>query len=171
MNKYMPDYYYKNIFEINYNKLKKNNIKYLFFDVDNSILPYTMNYPQENTKKLFNKLKKDDFKCILFSNSNSKRIFNIKNALKVDAYTSCMKPLNKNYKKVLNNYKKEECIFIGDQIMTDVFGAKRNGFKVILLDRLDNKEPITTNFWRFLEKIVIKKLNKKYNFEKGKYYE
>lgn len=171
MNKYMPDYYYNNIFDINYDKLKENNIKYLFFDVDNTILPYTENYPQEKVINLFNKLKKDGFVCILFSNSNSKRIINIKNRLDIDAYTSSMKPLKKNYKKVVKMYKRENSIFIGDQIMTDVFGAKRNNFKVILLDRIDNIEPITTKIWRFLEKKVIKILNKKYNFEKGKYYE
>ena len=171
MSKYMPDYYYNNIFDINYKKLKKENIKNIFFDVDNTILTYSNNYPDKKVVDLFDKLKKDGFNCILFSNSNSNRINNIKKSLKIDAITSCMKPLKRKYKYVLKKYKKEECIFIGDQIMTDVLGAKRNGFKVILLDRLDSNEPITTNIWRFIEKRVIRVLNKKYNFEKGKYYE
>ena len=29
-------------------------------------------------------------------------------------------------------YDKDKCVFIGDQIMTDVIGAKRNGLYVIL---------------------------------------
>ena len=171
MNLFLPDAYYNNIYDINFDKLKENGINYLFFDVDNTILSYKDELPDKNIIKLFNKLKKDGFECILFSNSASHRIDNIKNKLNIDAYTSSMKPLKKNYKKVLKKYNKKECAFIGDQIMTDVLGAKRNGFFVILLDRIDSTEPITTRFWRILENKIIKKLNKKNNFKKGKYYD
>lgn len=167
MNLFIPDAYYNNVFDINFNKLKKNNFKFIFFDVDNTLLPYTENIPSKKINDLFNKLKKDGFKLILISNSNSSRINNIKTILDVDAYTSSMKPLKKKYKKIIKKYEKEKCVFIGDQIMTDVLGAKRNKLYVVLLDRIDEKEPITTKFWRFLEKIVMK-INK---FERGKYYE
>lgn len=167
MKKFTPDLYYKNIFEINYKKLKKDKIKYIFFDVDNTILPYTTSNVSKEVKDLFNKLKKDGFVLILMSNSGSKRINKIKDDLKIDAYTSSFKPLKKNYKKVLKKYNKHEIIFVGDQIITDVFGAKRNDLKVILLDRLDNKEPLTTRINRIFERFVIK-INK---FERGKYYE
>ena len=36
----IPDAYYENIFKIDYDKLKKLGIKYLFFDIDNTIIPY-----------------------------------------------------------------------------------------------------------------------------------
>ena len=35
--KYLPDIYKKNIFDINYNKLKKKDIKCLIFDLDNTL--------------------------------------------------------------------------------------------------------------------------------------
>lgn len=171
MKKLVPDMYYKSIYDINYSKLKSNKVKYLFFDVDNTVLPYTENEPNKKAQELFNKLKKDGFKCFLFSNSSSKRIDNIKEILKIDAYTSSMKPLSKNYKKVLKKYKKEECIFIGDQLMTDVLGAKKNNFNIILVDSIDKIVPITTKFWMCIEFFVLKKLKKQKLFEKGKYYE
>lgn len=171
MNLFLPDAYYDKIFNINYKKLKELNIKYLFFDVDNTILKYSENIPNEEIKKLFDKLKKEKFICILFSNSANSRIKKISEFLNVESYTFCMKPLKKEYKKVLKKYPKKNCVFIGDQIMTDVLGAKRNNFYVILLDRIDSKEPITTRFWRIIENKIIKKLNKKYNFSRGKYYE
>ena len=35
--KYLPDIYKKNIFAINYDKLKKKDIKCLIFDLDNTL--------------------------------------------------------------------------------------------------------------------------------------
>ena len=55
--------------------------------------------------------------------------------------------------------------------MTDVLGAKRNNFKVILVDRILNIEPIYTKFWRFFENKKLKKYKKSNFFEIGKYYD
>ena len=151
--------------------MANKGIKYLFFDLDNTLIPYTEKMPTEDNKKLFKKLEKDGFKCFIFSNSPEGRLKPFKDILGIEIYTSSMKPLSKNYKKVLLKYKKEECAFIGDQLMTDVLGAKRNGFYAIFLDKIFDKEPPYTRFWRFFERIILKKLNKKGKLIKGKYYD
>ena len=166
-----PDVYKKDIYSINFNKLKKMGIKYLFFDLDNTIMTYQEDTPSKKVIELFENLKKQGFSCFLFSNSHSKRLMRVKNILNVDVYYSSMKPLKKNYKKVLKKYKKEECAFIGDQIMTDVIGAKRNNLFIIFVDRINDNEPIYTKFWRFFEWFIIKKYNKKNILIKEKYYE
>ena len=166
-----PNMYKKNIYEINYKKLKEMNIKYLFFDLDNTIISYQDNTPDKKVVDLFNSLKKMGFKCFLFSNSHSKRLMRVKDILNVDVYYSSMKPLKKNYIKVLKKYNKEECAFIGDQIMTDVIGAKRNNLFIIFVDRINDKEPIWTKFWRFFEKFILKNYDKKNILVKGKYYD
>ena len=163
-----PEAYYKDIYEIDYNELKELGIKNIFFDVDNTIIPYTVNKVTEDNIKLFNKLKKD-FNLVIVSNSNSHRINSIIEDLGITGYTSSMKPLNRTYKKIKEKYKVEESIFIGDQFMTDVWGAHKNGFKVILVDRIGEKEPLTTKFWRTLESFVRRKLTKD-GFHNGEYY-
>lgn len=171
MNKFIPDKYYKSVFDIDFNLLKKEKIKNIFFDVDNTLLTYEEDIPDDKVIKLLDKIKRMGFNCFLFSNSNNNRIEKIKEILNVFAYTSSMKPLKKNYKKIKKEFNKEECIFIGDQIMTDVIGAKRMGYKVILVDSINDKEPITTKFWRVLEKFALKILRQKGKFKKGNYYE
>ena len=60
--------YKKNIYEINYEKLKKMGKKYLFFDLDNTIISYLQNKPTKENKILFDKLKKMGFEgCILLN--------------------------------------------------------------------------------------------------------
>lgn len=166
-----PDMYKKNIYDINYEKLLLMGKKYLFFDLDNTVIPYKKNIVSQQTVNLFDKLNNMGFKCFLFSNSNIQRLRRFKAQLGIDIYHSSMKPLKRNYKKILKEYKKEECVFIGDQIMTDVLGAKRNSLYVIFVDKLGEYEPIYTKFWRFFERIILKKYNKKNIFKKGKYYE
>lgn len=171
MKRIIPDMYKKNIYEINYEKLKKMDKKYLFFDLDNTIISYLQNKPTKENKILFDKLKKMGFEVFIFSNSPSNRLEPFEKELNVKAFSESMKPLKKGYKKVLNMYDKDKCVFIGDQIMTDVIGAKRNGLYVIFIDRINNKEPIYTKFWRFFEFFVLKRYERKKYLVKGKYYE
>lgn len=166
----VPNAYFKNIFEIDYKKLKKIGIKNIIFDVDNTLISYTEKELKEEYRKFIINLKKD-FNIIIMSNSLSERVLEIVKDLDVKAYYSSMKPLKKNYKKILNKYNKEECVFIGDQFMTDILGAKRMKCKVILVDRISNKEPIYTKFWRVLEFFVIKILKRKNKFKKYQYYD
>lgn len=168
--KLLADAYFKDVYEIDYNYLKKKGYKYIIFDVDNTLIPYTENKVRRENKFLITKLKKIGLVPIIMSNSRSKRINSIIEDLNIEGYVFSMKPLKKNYKKILKKYNKDKCIFIGDQLMTDVKGAKRCGFKVILVDRINDSEPPWTKFWRFFEKRKLKRYKKKNLFEVGKYY-
>ena len=55
--------------------------------------------------------------------------------------------------------------------MTDVWGAHKNNFKVILVDRFNDIEPLTTKFWRFFEKRLLSVYKKKDKFIKNRYYD
>ena len=46
-------------------------------------------------------------------------------------------------------------IFIGDQLFTDVYGAKRTGIRNILVKPIHPKEEIQIVLKRYLEKIVL----------------
>lgn len=166
----IPDAYYKSIFEIDYNNLKEKGYKNIFFDVDNTLVPYTESLPSNETKVLIDSLKKD-FNIVIASNSMSNRVLKIVDELGVKGYYSSMKPTKKVYKKVIKEYNKDECIFIGDQFMTDVLGAKRSKFKIILVDRINNSEPLVTKFWRFFEKRILNYYKKNNKFNIYNYYD
>lgn len=46
-------------------------------------------------------------------------------------------------------------IFVGDQLFTDVYGAKRAGIRSILVKPIHPKEEIQIVLKRYLEKIVL----------------
>ena len=107
------------------------------------------------------------------SNSGKKRLTPIKEALNVDVAFSSRKPFKYKYKKILSIYgfKDYQVAAIGDQLITDVFGANNMGFTSILVNRLNNNEPIQTRFNRHFEKKILKRLGKKGILEIGNYYE
>ena len=125
----IPDAYYKDIYSINYKKLKKLGYKYLFFDLDNTLIKYYCDEIDNDLIEFISNLKKD-FKVYLFSNSRKKKVKRYSELLKIDFYSFAKKPLKVSYKKIKNVFDNEKCIFIGDQFMTDVIGAKRRKMSI-----------------------------------------
>lgn len=172
MDMFIPDIYQKSIYTIDYKKLKKNGIKCLLFDLDNTIAPYKVIEPDQKVKELFASLEKN-FKVIIISNSNKNRLRPFKEKLNVDVAFSSKKPFKTKYKKILElyNFKIDEVACIGDQLLTDILGANRMGFTSILVNRIAKYETIFTRFNRFFEKFILKSLAKKRILVSGEYFD
>ena len=172
MDNFVPDIYQKNIYDIDYNKLKKIGIKCLLFDLDNTLVPVKTNEPNKKVKELFNTLE-NDFKIIILSNSNKKRLIPFKDILNVDVSASSKKPFKKKYLKIMKIYqfKEFEIAAIGDQLLTDIYGANRVGITSILINPIGEYEKFCTKINRFFERIVYFILKKKNILEKGNFYE
>ena len=64
--------------------------------------------------------------------------------------------------------EKDQVLFVGDQIFTDVLGAKLAGIYSILVQPIHPKEEIQIVFKRKLEKIVLHFYKKKRQREKSR---
>ena len=172
MDIFVPDIYQKSIYTINYKKLKKNGIKCLLFDLNNTLASYEVDYPDNKLRELIFELEKD-FKVIIISNSSKKRVRPFKEKLNVDSAFSSKKPFKKKYKKIMNlyNFKVHEIAVIGDELLTDIWGGNKMGFKTILVNGISEEEPFYMRILRYFERKIIKKLNKKGILFKGEYYE
>ena len=170
---FKTDMYVKDIYTIDYKKLKSYGIKCILFDLDNTLVPYFRNKPSRKIKDLIEKLKENGFKVIIFSNSGKKRLAPFKKILEVDCSYLSRKPFQKKFKKVLKEYKytQSEVTMIGDQIMTDIYGGNRMGIFTVLVKPISKKESLPTKINRVIEKKIIKKLEKRNIFKIGEYYE
>ena len=63
---------------------------------------------------------------------------------------------------------RDEAVFVGDQLFTDVYGAKRYGIYQILVKPIHPKEEIQIVLKRKLEKIVLSSYAKKKSVGNGK---
>lgn len=165
-NKFIPTYYFPSIYEIPYEEFKNQGIKALFFDLDNTILPYDIDVLPKDISEYLENLTKD-FKVIIVSNSRKKRVSGAVGHLNNISYVKfSRKPLKIGFKKALKmaDVKANDAAFIGDQIMTDIFGSNRTKFKISVLVYPVKKrsDHILTRFNRRVEKFIIKRIMKKY---------
>ena len=173
MDKFAPDIYSQSIFSINYKKLKKNGIKCLLFDLDNTIAPIHTKKPGVKEKELINGLQEMGFKVILFSNSGKTRLQPFKDAFNIDTAANSKKPLKGKYQKIMKlyNFKESEIACIGDQLLTDILGANRVGLTSILINPVSNVDFFATKFNRLLERPIRHYLQKKGLLTKGEYHD
>ena len=173
MKKAVPTIYKKDIFDIDYKQLKKDGIKCLIFDLDNTLTKIDNNIPSKETVKLIEDLKKDFEVYILTNNNNKDRLNEVSKNLNLPYVPFALKPSKIGFKKILKkvNVTEEETCVIGDQIVTDIIGGNRLKSTTILVDPLGKKDLKITSFNRFLEKKIVKNLEKKNIFKKGEYYD
>lgn len=171
MNKFRPTIYKKNIFSIDYEKLKKEGITCLIFDLDNTLALLEDKECPEDTKKLIKKLQKD-FLIFIISNNTKGRIAPYQKELGVYAVSFALKPLTIGLKKIklLHHLKKKEMVMIGDQIVTDVLSGNSFHIKTILVDPLGEKDLKITGLNRKIESKIVNRYQKRGIFERGKYY-
>jgi len=161
--KCIPYAYYASIFDIDYDQLKRQGIKSLFFDLDNTIIGYDEPSLSSKQTKLLLELKKG-FDVLIISNTNYKRVHQAVGSLDVPFIWHAKKPLKWGFKKALNMVQKskEEVVIVGDQLMTDVFGANRFGIQAILVKSVKRKsDRKITQFNRKIEKLMLKKIKLK----------
>lgn len=172
MDLFVPDMYQKSIYTINYKKLKKQGIKCLLFDLNNTLVSYDIDYPDTKLRELMFEIEKD-FKVIILSNSSKKRVRPFKEKLNIDSAFKAKKPMKTKYKKIMNLYdfKDTEIAVIGDMLLTDILGGNKMGFTTILVNGISADEPFHVRILRKIENRIIKKLNNKGILFKGKYYE
>lgn len=167
-----PDSYYPSIYKIDYQTLKKEKIDTLLFDIDNTITKVDdLNIPKE-TADLMENLKKQGFKILLFSNNHEQRAKPVAKKLNLPLLSDAGKPTKEAYDKALNilNSNKENTAAIGDQLLSDIVGAKKYRIKAILVDQLSKENNVQTGMAQKLQKHMIKKLKKYKKFQIGKYY-
>lgn len=169
---FRPDIYKKNVFEIDYKKLKEKGIKCLVFDLDNTLGLIDEKMCPKDIVKMIKKLKKD-FAVFISSNNTYDRIKPYIEELEIEGVSFSMKPLPRGLMRVRKKTKfsKKEIVMIGDQIVTDIFSGKLYGVMTILVDPLGVKDLKITGLNRKIENIIVKRYEGKGLFKKGNYYE
>lgn len=165
--KFIPTDYKKSIYDIDFDKLYAEGKRVILTDLDNTLISYRFDLPDETVQNFLNKLQ-ERFEVVLVSNSMKNRVKKFADAAGIPYVYSSGKPRRRGLKKAVKllkgNYSKDQMVLLGDQIMTDSLAANRFGIDVILVDAIDRKtEKWYTKVNRQREKRVMKKIIKKHN--------
>ncbi len=153
---FYPDDYIASTYVIPFEELYKKGYRGLIFDIDNTLVPHGAP-ADERAIVLFERLRKIGFDTCLISNNQEPRVQPFADKVGSKYVFDAHKPSTKNYKKAMELMKtrKDNTLFVGDQLFTDVWGAKRTGIKSILVKPIHPKEEIQIVLKRYLEKIVL----------------
>lgn len=163
-SKYIPTYCAPSVYDVDFNKLYENGKRIILTDLDNTLISYKQDCADEKLIALQRTLKEIGFKIYIISNNNDKRILKFTETFKIDGYlTKACKPFITKMNKFIkdNSFNKEEIIYIGDQLVTDILSANNAELDSILVSTIDtSSQKWYTKINRIREKKIIQNINK-----------
>jgi len=150
------------IFKIDLDLLKKQGVKGILFDIDNTLVAYATPQPDEKIIEWICKIQQKGFKVGLFSNANKKRVELFNKKLEVYSLAKSQKPFKMGFIKIskLMELEPNEIAMVGDQLFTDIYGGNRFGAYTIMVNPVDEYEPSFIKLKRLFEKPILRRFKK-----------
>ena len=147
----LPSIIIESITELTPDFLAQRGIELLMLDFDNTIVPYTTDIPEPLMEQWIYDMKQSDIKLCIVSNSTNQRVPIFCKNYGLDCITHAKKPFPKGIRECLKKYglPANKCALAGDQIFTDVMGARGCGVTAILVTAIDNH-----NIWLKLRHVA-----------------
>lgn len=156
LERFYPDKYVKSAYDLPYEILYEQGYRGIIYDIDNTLVPH--NAPaDERARQLFARLHGIGFSCCLLSNNKKKRVADFNREIGAHMVWMAAKPAKSGYRRAMEEMGTDpgNTLFVGDQLFTDVWGARRAGIFSILVRPIHPKEEIQIVLKRYLEKIVL----------------
>ena len=156
LEKFYPDVYLDSTYAIDFKDWYDKGYRAVLFDIDNTLVPHGAP-ADERAKKFFADLRTLGMKYCLISNNQLPRVKPFADEVQAYFIENAHKPSVKGYRLAMEKMgtNTENTLFVGDQLFTDVYGARRAGLKSILVKPIHPKEEIQIVLKRYLEKIVL----------------
>ncbi len=156
LERFYPDVYLDSAYEIDYKALYEKGYRAVIFDIDNTLVPHGA--PADvRSRTLFAELRRIGYDTMLLSNNKEPRVKPFGDAVCSRYLCKAGKPSPENYRKAMAimGTVEDTTLFVGDQLFTDVWGAKKAGIYSILVKPIHPKEEIQIVLKRRLEWIVL----------------
>lgn len=162
LKSFKPTWMVESIYHITPEQLRKENIKAVLTDLDNTLIAWNNPEATEETIQWIQLMKDNDIKVVILSNNTAARVEKVAKILDVDFIPSALKPFQRGFKKALKNYSysKDEWLMVGDQIITDIKGSNHAGLKSVLVKPIMDSDAWNTRFNRFMELKIMNYLIK-----------
>ncbi|MCM1127353.1 MAG: YqeG family HAD IIIA-type phosphatase [Lachnospiraceae bacterium] len=172
LERFYPDLYVSSAYKIDFQNYYDTGYRGIIFDIDNTLVCHGAP-ADERSIRLFGKLKGMGFQILLLSNNKEPRVKMFNDAVQVQYIYKAGKPAKKGYLRAMEmmGTDSRSTMFVGDQLFTDVWGARNAGIFSLLVQPIDKKEEIQIILKRYLERIVLFFYRRKCRKEGKKYLE
>ena len=161
-----PMHAYETFEQIDFSSLRRAGVKLLLIDLDNTLADYETFKPSEKQVRLLNNIVNQGFSIVIISNNVENRVSAYCEHLRQPYIAGAKKPFLSGFRRAQQLYgttlKPDEVCVIGDQLLTDVLGASRMGFKSVLVEPLKRKtERWYTRINRKIERHILKRMKRR----------
>ena len=157
LERFYPDRMADSAYGIDYEELYGRGYRGIIYDVDNTLVEHGAP-ATKRAVELFERLHGIGFSAVLLSNNREPRVKSFAEDVRYADYIfKAGKPSARGYREAMRRMGTDErnTLFVGDQLFTDVWGAKNAGIYSILVIPIHPKEEIQIVLKRQLEKIVL----------------
>jgi uncharacterized protein len=154
---FLPNEQVKDVFQIKPETLKKQGIKAIITDLDNTLVEWDRAQATPKLIKWFKLMQDNGILVTVVSNNNEDRVKSFAEPLNIPFIFQARKPMSRAFKRAIKEMgvKKEEAVVVGDQLLTDVLGGNRGGFYTILVVPVAQTDGFITKFNRKVERRIM----------------
>ena len=156
LERFYPDYEAESAYDIDYQGLYRAGYRGIIFDIDNTLVPHGVP-ADERAVALFSRLHELGYATLLLSNNKEPRVKSFAGQVDSLYRYKAGKPGREGYLKAMEQMgtDRSNTLFVGDQLFTDVWGARRVGITSYLTRPIHPREEIQIVLKRKLERIVL----------------
>ena len=154
--KFYPTVYVLNAYTVDFSEIYNKGYRVLILDVDNTLVEHGAP-ANEKAVAFFDYVHDLGFKTCILSNNSETRIKPFADTVKSDYIFDAGKPKRSGYEKAMGMLggNKNNTLFMGDQLFTDIYGANRTGIKSILVKPIKIDPQFLIRLKRVGERIVL----------------
>lgn len=162
LKSFKPTWMVESIYHITPEQLKKEGIKVILADLDNTLIAWNNPEATVETLEWIQLMNENNIRVMILSNNTRKRVGKVATILNLEFIHFAMKPFQRGFKKAYrkSQVEKEELLMVGDQILTDIKGANQAGIRSVLVRPILDSDAWNTKVNRFIELQIMNYLIK-----------
>jgi len=158
-----PDVRVVRLSAVDLDDLAARGIRGILVDLDNTITPWRSLEVPPDTADWLARARERFGVCVTSNTTKWRRLALLRERLGVPALGFMRKPLAASFRRGMQELGTEPATtaMIGDQLFTDILGARRLGLHAILVQPVSADEFIATKLMRRLERVALRALERR----------
>ncbi|MDQ2680718.1 MAG: YqeG family HAD IIIA-type phosphatase [Candidatus Eremiobacteraeota bacterium] len=152
-----PNRFAARLCDVSLEELAAAGFRGLIVDLDNTMVAYRQSDVVADHLTWVRRARERGFKMVMVSNNFSERVNTVADQLQIRCIPNALKPLPFGFIRALKALElpRKQVAVVGDQLFTDVLGAKLCGLYAILTEPIERHDFAITRFFRFFERLML----------------
>lgn len=152
-----PNRFASRLCNVSLEELSAAGFRGLIVDLDNTMVAYRQSEVVADHLAWVTEARERGFAMVMVSNNFTDRVRTVAEQLQITCIPNALKPLPFGFIRALRvlNLPRNQVAVVGDQLFTDVLGAKICGLYTILTEPIESQDFAITRFFRFFERLML----------------